>query len=183
MSQAHIPLGFRARWVSTTKLPTGIMAPMVVLPKSSVEIKQPELRTPASDIPEIEAAIELSRRILDLPEDWDEQGAVAIQEATWLRATHFLWRHAHWLLRVRDLEIEVPKIDPLADGSIDLHWEVAGEYELLLNFPADPAERARFYGDTFEEGAFVRSDKVDPNGFDKGFILWWLTRNLTFDLT
>jgi hypothetical protein len=96
----------------------------------------------------IDEAINNSKWMLQLAEDWDEEGSPPIDEATWNAATAFLRRQAdiHW--RRYSKMIPVPHIAPGSDGSIDIHWKTEN-FELLVNIPARPGSGAGFYGDDY----------------------------------
>src|SRR2546428_6140624 len=94
----------------------------------------------------VQEAIETSRWILGLENDWDDEGSPQVLETTWQRASDFLARQANVARKGLGKELPVPKILPGPDGSIDLHWK-RPDFELILNVPADAAKSATFYGD------------------------------------
>src|SRR5947209_3603501 len=85
---------------------------------------------PAILTPIVEA-IEKSRYVLDLPEDWDEAGGRPIEAATWARATDLLSETAAAI----GAALPVPRIGPCSDGSIDLYWTTP-TFTLLINVHA-----------------------------------------------
>lgn len=91
-------------------------------------------------------AILQSRALLDLQDNWDEDGAKRIGEGTWRRAAAFLARRARWAWDSRRRVTDTPDITPGPDGGIDLHWDRPG-YEMLISVPADPEAEVSFYGD------------------------------------
>jgi hypothetical protein len=95
--------------------------------------------------PSISEAIESSRRILSLEDNWDEEGSIAYRESTWTRATHFIQNVTvnHW--RISKSWVIPPRILPGPEGSIDIHWRTPGK-ELLINVPADEDISAGYYG-------------------------------------
>ncbi len=120
----------------------------------------------------ISDAIEGSRSLLQLQDDWDEAGAVPISKQTWRRATEFLSRYAGRVWDTSGDVLDAPDITPVPDGSIDLHWD-SPTYEMLINIPVDPREAAGFYGDDRDrisiEGHF------DTQSVNEG-LLHWLTK-------
>lgn len=120
---------------------------------------------------ELNSVIDKSRRLVDLGDDWDDEGALAIAERTWERATGFLKRQAERLWSEASRLLPVPDIMPVPNGSIDLHWET-DEYELLINVPDDPNKPASFYGDHYDE-IQIRGT-LDPDSDHPG-VLSWLT--------
>lgn len=109
-------------------------------------------------LPSIDEAIEKSRRILELPVNWDDEGAKPISEATWRRATEFLRRLASALRYCHSVSLLAPRISPCADGSIDLLWR-ATKLKLLINIQPEDSE-SDFYGETIDglkvKGTFRR---------------------------
>jgi hypothetical protein len=113
-------------------------------------------------------AIESSRELLNLPEDWDEAGSPPIEEATWRKATEFLKRHTGLLYAKYGIVLPTPRIAPGPDGSLDFHWKT-GRRELLLNVPRGD-EPASFYGDSY--GTNSIKGQLDVRAFDPGLFTW-----------
>ncbi|HUP59278.1 MAG TPA: hypothetical protein VNA69_02535 [Thermoanaerobaculia bacterium] len=107
------------------------------------------------------AAIEASRQLLDLGPDWDDEGAAAIDVATWSRATAFL--RSAIAKSGCGAALPVPKISACRDGSIDLFWTTT-EFRLLINIKALPQVESDYYGETVDgfvvKGAF-QAEKHD----------------------
>lgn len=120
----------------------------------------------------IAAAIEASRAMLDLPDDWDGEGSPAYDEATWQRAVHFLVRHVLSFWEEYGTVPEAPKVRKGPQGSIDLHWRTANR-ELLINIPVAISEPIDFYGDDREGGHQVKGT-LDPAETNL-WLLRWLT--------
>ena len=94
---------------------------------------------------EIEKVIESSKYILDLPENWDEEGSPAYTKETWERATQFIRKTSLLFKKKSGTWVKPPKITPGPDGSIDVRWKNPVR-SLLVNFPADSAAHPDFYG-------------------------------------
>lgn len=107
----------------------------------------------------IEVALKQAEYILSLEADFDDLGSPAYERGTLERAGAFLRTVARFATDECGAEIGVPNIDPGPDGTIDIHWESSG-FELLVNIPDAPGERATFYGDDF--GSFVVKGDIDP---------------------
>jgi hypothetical protein len=114
-------------------------------------------------------AIEASRRILNLPDDWDDEGSPRIQETTWKRATDYLRRHAELVHFRYGSRVPIPRILPGPAGSVDLHWKT-GSRELLVNVPANADEPAAFYGDGFGTNSIKGQLKTEAD--DPGLFTW-----------
>lgn len=117
----------------------------------------------------IREAILQSREMLDLPDDWDEDGAKQIGEDTWRRAAAFLTRYAERVWDRSGRVFDVPDITPSVDGSVDIHWDKPG-YELLIAIPPDGGAMASFYGDNRGRG-FIKGE-FDVNDLNEGLIEW-----------
>jgi hypothetical protein len=83
---------------------------------------------------------------LDLQDNWDSEGAVAVKPATLERTVSFLLTSAIQLWKLHGICLDAPDISLVTDGSIDIHWRKGGR-ELLVNVPVDPAEPLPYYGD------------------------------------
>jgi hypothetical protein len=104
------------------------------------------LYSPDVAIKHIRETIEQSRSILSLQDDWDGEGTSAYRASTWERATEFMQQNLLSMYLTFSSRVDVPRILPGPNGSIDLHWKT-GYQELLINIPEDPNEPANFYGD------------------------------------
>ena len=111
----------------------------------------------------IDRAIEDSAWIVDLPPDWDGEGATRYERSTWERATAFLRNLASMFRRMFGGEMPVPRILPSAGGSIDLHWKT-DRFELLVNIPSQPSGEIRYYGDNLAENMPIEhgGTQTDP---------------------
>lgn len=117
----------------------------------------------------IEDAIESSREILELKDDWDGEGGQGYLKETWQRAASFVRNYARRLWSEHEVLIPAPKILPGPNGSIDVHWEEK-DFELLVNISADREEKAEFYGDDY--GSIYIKGKLNPSTFNRGLIEW-----------
>jgi hypothetical protein len=116
-------------------------------------------------------AIESSKYILELENDWDGEGGQTYSEETWKRATGLLSRYATQMWQVFGRLMDAPKILPGPDGSIDIHWKSANS-EMLVNLPADPSELASFYGDDY--GSARIKGSFDPDILNLGLLSWFI---------
>ncbi len=120
----------------------------------------------------IARAITSSRGILDLSDDWDEQGSPGYEQATWQRACDFLVQQAKFARGTIRCNLPAPRILPGPDGSIDVHWKMR-RFELLVNIPKDQSKPATFYGDDFGNSA-IRGI-LNPAEAIPGLVAWLLT--------
>jgi hypothetical protein len=89
--------------------------------------------------------VEKSRWMLDLQDDWDDEGSPAYSESTWRRAVTFLLKNALALWQEQQVLITKPAIHNGPEGSIDIHWG-SDNRKLLINIPTNTDEPTNFYG-------------------------------------
>ena len=153
-----------SRWVHNRDLPERyIVAPEPILAK----FEEPEYPV---DIDHVLDAIRESRRILELEDDWDDEGSPGYTESTWKRATDFLLNDSLRLWQEYRIRVEVPRILPGPDGSIDIHWRV-NQRELLINIPASEGELASYYGDDQADGIIKGTLKTSARN---QWLMMWL---------
>jgi hypothetical protein len=112
--------------------------------------------------PAIECAIEQSKYILELGDNWDGEGSRGYAFETWRRATEFL-RDFALGAAAGGHSLEAPTIGHAHDGSIDLLWRTK-TYRLLINVPAGDGFIATFYGDDYgDESIEGRFSLSKPN--------------------
>lgn len=120
---------------------------------------------------EIESA---KQKILNLPNNWDEEGAKRYKEETLDRVVDFIRKLSYLLWKETQKLIHVPNISPVPDGSIDIHWK-NDNYDLLVNIPEDNSEPATFSSDDYKinavKGTFDQKE-INP------ILFYWLTEYL-----
>ncbi len=114
---------------------------------SHVGFQIPEEDYPAlpSALRDVETAIQESRTLLDLKDDWDGEGSRGYAASTLERATEFLLTNVLSLWKSQRAYVPAPVIGPGPDGSIDINWQFTAR-KLLVNVPADADKPATFYG-------------------------------------
>lgn len=90
-------------------------------------------------------AVEHSRWMLELKNDWDGEGSPGYLEETWRRGVSFLLQNALSLRERFQLVIDTPKIHNGPEGSIDIYWNTPNG-RLLINIPPESKGSASFYG-------------------------------------
>ena len=93
----------------------------------------------------VERVVEQSAWILDLPHNWDDEGALPYEQTTWDRMKAFLLEWARDYRRYEARNIPLPAIDPADSASIDLFWNLSTR-RLLANVPAAPHKPITFFG-------------------------------------
>ncbi len=120
--------------------------------------------------PGIKRAIDESRRILELEDNWDDEGSPRYEESTLIRATTFLVRTAQEYYKLYNIWIDAPRILHGPEGSIDLHWKTPS-HELLINIPANSESPVEFYGDSGNSKSIKGQLDFSSNNV---WILMWL---------
>ncbi len=151
------------------QIPTGATTMADSPAFSRVEETEHSDQEQSNELAHVQDAIESSRYILELKDDWDEDGSARYTEAVWDRAVQFLLKYANSILETQHVRIDAPQILPGPNGSIDLHWKNS-DYELLINIPADPSKPAGFYGDDYESSSIKGT--FDPSKYNYGLLLW-----------
>ena len=115
---------------------------IVVAKRRLLEFPSQQMPLPVERRPvdRLERAIEESRGILDLHDDWDGDGSPGYDEPTWRQAVTILRR-----LSREARHLPVPSIAPAEAGSVDLYWGKPG-HNLLLNVPEDTDAPVAYYG-------------------------------------
>ena len=121
---------------------------------------------------ELDRVIESSKRILQLDDDWDDDGSAGYLLATWQRMEAFL-RLLDRVAQFQGTELPIPAIGPAESGSIDMHWsEPWGS--LLVNIPADPDQPVAFYGSR-RQGSTLSG--TVPSGSVSPEVIAWLSHD------
>jgi hypothetical protein len=123
-----------------------------------------------ADQAELHTAIEHSRFMLQLPNNWDTEGSPAYKETTWRRAIDLLGEYATEGRKLLHRDLPVPRILNGPEGSIDIHWRSPNR-ELLLNVPAGDAEAPTYYGDNRTGGEHVEG-QITPPLIRKWLLMW-----------
>ncbi len=129
-----------------------------------------------SELSAIASEIKDSKKILDLQDDWDSEGALAVPQFVWERAAKTLISYSKWIWENKGVILVTPSIDALADGSIDIMWN-GTKGRLLLNIRNSSSSEAHYYGDTYGgknkfKGAIENLNEVQE------FFAYWLTEFL-----
>jgi hypothetical protein len=127
------------------------------LPKEKIIIE--EVQSHHFCLNKIKKRVEESRRMLLLEDNWDDDGAIAINPEIFNRATRFLEDYALRIFDVSDKILIAPDIMPVSDGSVDLEWSLENS-SFLINFKNTVEDIAFYYGE------FKDNDNItfDTNG-------------------
>ncbi len=124
-----------------------------------------------SALREIAAAIDKSRSMLALPDNWDGEGSPAYEEATWRRAVGIVVQASKAAWRQRDQLPPVSQISKGPEGSVDILWEV-GTSKALINVPADPAQATTFFAHDLGRGRQLGEGTIDVEGRNDWLLCW-----------
>lgn len=127
----------------------------------------------------ISNSIEKSKYLLDLNQDWDDEGSAATNIETYLRAIKFIADYSTYIFRnMHEIIIDSPDIDILKDGSIIVNWETATSSFTII-FDKKNTEFSYYY-------AKVKNGQMPPlkygvkteMGIDKITTVPWMANNL-----
>lgn len=125
--------------------------------------------SPNQAIRHILEAVDQSKSILTLEDDWDGEGSSAYKAGTWRKAIDFLKRNALDLWQSEHVSLDAPRISPGPDGSIDLHWKTSRR-ELLINIPEEDDGTINFYGDN-KAGQVIKGP-LDLSKNNQWLLMW-----------
>ena len=115
--------------------------------KINIEINGEIVQLPR-EFEAIAKSIEKSRSILDLEENWDDDGAEAYLPETWKKTGVFLIDFASLAWNHLAEVIDPPKIYEGPEGSLDILWDTE-RFNLLINIPKE-GTLAEYSGDNGE---------------------------------
>jgi len=90
-------------------------------------------------------ALKKSQYILDLKDNWDDEGSVGYNLQVWEVSLKFVINYAEWLYKNFNVEMYIPKIYHGPNGSIDIIWEEES-FRLFININAN-FKSANFFSD------------------------------------
>ena len=136
---------------------------LLLIDDASYEI--PEKLTPLTN------AIEESKHIFSLPEGWDEGNAKQIPESFWISAARFTIEYALYLYHHFELILEIPEINPVSNGTIDISWRTKNG-RMLINIRQENNEMlAYYYGDLYHD-RFPVKGCVPANNIAPHLVQW-----------
>lgn len=122
---------------------------------------------------DLKAEIEKSKYIIELPDDWDDEGSLKYEEEIYINSIEFLIKSAQEIKDEFDIIIDTPKILHGPEGSIDVLWKNA-DYKLLLNIPPDENNIATFYGYNSNIESEIKGKFNYKSKYYKFGLLFWL---------
>jgi hypothetical protein len=118
-------------------------------------------------------AIERSRAMLNLEDDWDGEGSPGYAEETWRRAVRLAIESAKSFLLTHDEPAPIPAFSKGPDGSVDVLWR-SGRRKVMINVPAEEDEPITYHGFDRENPHREIKGCLDPANHNE-WILVWLT--------
>ena len=119
---------------------------------------------------EIAEQIDKSRFILELNDNWDDEGSIACSQKTFATAVTFVIKYCEAVWEEESVLIDAPTILPGPKGSIDLLWDKT-DYRLLINIHPDPDVIASFYGDNRTQVPHIKGDFLLSGEPERAIIL------------
>jgi hypothetical protein len=105
---------------------------------------------------ELNKEIEKSKYILDLKDNWYDEGSVGYDKITWEKSIEFVINYANWISENFSKIINTPKIYHGPKGGIDILWE-RENYKMLVHIDKEGVN-GLFYADNndgqISEGQF-----------------------------
>ncbi|ABX03316.1 MAG TPA: hypothetical protein DEF47_11250 [Herpetosiphon sp.] len=117
----------------------------------------------------IHQAIEKSRFMLELEDNWDEEGSVGYKEDTWIKAVNLLLDMVKQYFAMNNQKIPTPIIGLGPDGSIDISWKHSNKH-LLINVDATD-DLVTYSGDNAADNSLSGSFDLSEGGL---WLLVWL---------
>lgn len=122
------------------------------------------------ELKQVAEEIECSKSILELTDNWNDEGAIAVPEEILMRAIKLLVNYSKWIFENLHFPIEAPIITPLPDGSLDLKWKTSIA-RLLVNVKNSDKMEAHYYGDLFNNKNSVKGN-INTNDIQEFFAYW-----------
>lgn len=111
-----------------------------------------------------------SQNILNKKDDWDDEGACATDENTYLKSIELLINYAKDVLNTYSFTIAVPEINLTKNGSIDLEWR-SENYILLFNIQKSENLLVHYYGEDFKTKTVIKGF-IDSFTINKDLAFW-----------
>ncbi len=118
----------------------------------------------------VEELVDQSKYILTLEEGWDGEDGSPVNKAIWETATSFLRAYVKYIDQRYGFSFDLPEINPLRDGSIDLEWRTS-KGRLLINFNEKHPHEASFYGDRYADEDSIKGN-VDVKEVKEHLAIW-----------
>ena len=118
--------------------------------------------------------IQEAKEILSYPDNWDDEGAEATDESTFIKAADFLRSYAIFIERNYGVTLATPYMDILRDGSISIHWETKRGLMIII-FKKTSAEKAYFFAERLADKVEIKSAVIVGAEPDEILAQWMKT--------
>ena len=122
----------------------------------------------------LEKIIEESKSILNLKENWDDEGALPVDEELYYKSLYILKKY--YRFSDHSSEIKLPQISLCRDGSIDLYWnDLQWSNSLLVNVSKkDNKFDICYYGDKIINNIIsdVIRGNIEENQLSYHILIW-----------
>ncbi len=118
---------------------------------------------------------EREKQILSLRSNWDDNGAEPFTEDT-LKRVRMILKEIFRGLWKEMMDIPLPLVQQVPDGSIDINWETE-VFELLINIPSSLNELVNFYGEKLDHPEDEIEVRINFNLATKYLIPWLIKVN------
>lgn len=121
---------------------------------------------------DLEELIEKSKWILDLQDNWDDEGASGFSEESFTDVVKFLRSLSRTMFLEYNIRIPMPTIGPSANSAFSIRWKT-DSFILIVLFRKDRV--FEFYGDQLISGINMLKGEFEYEKFidNKGFMLWF----------
>ena len=134
--------------------------------------KDLEVRLPEK-LKHIFEEIKGSKQILDLKENWDDEGALPIDYNLWKNSIEFLSNYSNLIHNKYNVVIDAPQIFTGPDGSIDLSFRYKKEVRMLINISnKNDNIVASYYGDCYNDKNKIKNKEQSLERLDKRLLIW-----------
>lgn len=135
------------------------------------EINEETFRVPVI-LKHIADSIEEGKEILQYEDDWDDEGAVAIDAKIFQKAARFIIQYAVHVYYNSSVILTKPYIDILRDGSVSVHWEAGENRQLLIIFEKKENQQAVFYAEQGDRKIPLKGVIVPGDAVDESLAVW-----------
>ncbi len=134
-----------------------------------------------TELSHIASSIKKSETILELKEDWDEEGALPTNIETFVKAVKFIIDYSTFILKGKEkVVIDSPDIDILRDGAIIVNWETPVASFTII-FEKEPSEIYYYYAKE-KQSLITLKYGININKEVNEYTTLWMANNLKYNL-
>jgi hypothetical protein len=110
--------------------------------------------------------------ILNYPDNWDDEGALATNQFTFEKAVTFITDYTAYIYQQFSIVLNEFYIDILRDGSVSVHWKAENESQLFIIFKKEENALAYYYAVSGERKIPLNSAVEPAAPVDETLALW-----------